>query len=45
MDEGKTLIINLAKGRLGADVSNIVGGLVVSQHRQRRIQPPEPTNV
>lgn len=30
MDEGKTLIVNLAKGRLGADVANILGGMVVS---------------
>lgn len=30
MDEGQTLIVNLAKGRLGADVANVVGGLVVS---------------
>lgn len=30
MDEGKVLIVNLAKGRLGADISNIIGGLVVS---------------
>ncbi|WP_343044720.1 type IV secretory system conjugative DNA transfer family protein [Allomesorhizobium camelthorni] len=30
MDEGGKLIINLAKGRLGADVSNVLGGLIVS---------------
>ncbi len=30
MDEGQVLIVNLAKGRLGDDVSNILGGLVVS---------------
>lgn len=30
MDEGKILIVNLAKGRVGADVSNILGGLIVS---------------
>lgn len=30
MDEGLVLIVNLAKGRLGADVSNVLGGLVVS---------------
>lgn len=30
MDEGQVLIVNLAKGRLGADVSNILGGLIVS---------------
>ena len=30
MDEGRVLIVNLAKGRLGADVANTVGGLIVS---------------
>ena len=30
MDQGKILIVNLAKGRLGADVSNILGGLIAS---------------
>ncbi|MEQ8452038.1 MAG: type IV secretion system DNA-binding domain-containing protein [Nitratireductor sp.] len=30
MDEGGMLIVNLAKGRLGADIANVVGGLVVS---------------
>jgi len=30
MDEGKVLIVNLAKGKLGADVSNILGGMIVS---------------
>ncbi|MEZ5812474.1 MAG: type IV secretion system DNA-binding domain-containing protein [Rhizobiaceae bacterium] len=30
IDEGQVLIVNLAKGRLGADVSNILGGLIVS---------------
>jgi type IV secretory pathway TraG/TraD family ATPase VirD4 len=30
MDEGQILIVNLAKGRLGTDVSNILGGLIVS---------------
>ncbi len=30
MDEGKTLIVNLSKGRLGADVANILGGMIVS---------------
>lgn len=30
IDEGKVLIVNLAKGRLGADVSNILGGLIVA---------------
>ena len=30
MDEGRVLIVNLAKGRLGADISNLLGGLIVS---------------
>ena len=30
MDEGQILIVNLAKGRLGSDISNILGGLIVS---------------
>jgi len=30
MDEGQVLIVNLAKGRLGSDISNILGGLIVS---------------
>ncbi|MEM7068724.1 MAG: DUF87 domain-containing protein, partial [Pseudomonadota bacterium] len=30
MDEGKILIVNLAKGKLGADVANLMGGLVFS---------------
>ena len=30
MDSGGILIINLAKGRLGADISNIMGGLLTS---------------
>jgi hypothetical protein len=30
MDERKTLVVNLAKGRLGTDVANILGGLVLS---------------
>lgn len=30
MDEGQILIVNLAKGRLGADIANILGGLIVS---------------
>lgn len=30
MDEGQILIINLAKGKLGADITNVLGGLVVS---------------
>ena len=34
MDNGTTLIVNLAKGRLGADVSNLLGGLVVSSMAQ-----------
>ncbi len=34
MDKGTILIVNLAKGRLGADVSNVLGGLVVSSLAQ-----------
>lgn len=34
MDEGQTLIVNLAKGRLGADVANVLGGLIVSSLAQ-----------
>ncbi len=30
MDEGQVLVVNLAKGRLGADIANILGGLIVS---------------
>ncbi len=30
MDEGRILIVNLAKGQLGADIANLVGGLIVS---------------
>lgn len=30
MDEGQILLINLAKGRLGADISNLMGGLLLS---------------
>ena len=30
MDEGHVLIINLAKGKLGSDISDILGGLIVS---------------
>lgn len=30
MDEGHWLIINLSKGRLGADVTNVLGGLIVA---------------
>lgn len=30
MDEGRSLIVNLAKGRLGADTANVVGGVIVS---------------
>jgi len=30
MDNGEILIVNLAKGRLGADVANITGGLITS---------------
>ena len=30
MDQGEILIVNLAKGRLGADTANVLGGLLVS---------------
>ncbi len=30
MDDGECLIVNLAKGQLGADIANMVGGLIVS---------------
>ncbi len=30
MDEGKVLIVNLAKGRIGEDASSLLGGLLVS---------------
>ena len=34
MDSGQILIVNLAKGRLGADVSNVLGGLITSSIMQ-----------
>ena len=30
MDEGGVLIVNLAKGRMGGDIANVLGGLIVS---------------
>ena len=30
MDDGKILIVNLAKGQLGADLTNVLGGLIVA---------------
>ena len=30
MDMGELLLVNLAKGRLGADISNVMGGLITS---------------
>ena len=30
MDESATLVVNLSKGRLGTDIANVLGGLVVS---------------
>ncbi|MDG2001771.1 MAG: type IV secretory system conjugative DNA transfer family protein [Novosphingobium sp.] len=30
MDDGEILIVNLAKGRIGADSANVLGGLIVS---------------
>lgn len=34
MDSGQVLIVNLAKGRLGSDVSNIMGGLITASIMQ-----------
>ncbi|MGX9355020.1 type IV secretory system conjugative DNA transfer family protein [Roseobacteraceae bacterium S113] len=34
MDSGQILIVNLGKGRLGADVSNVMGGLITSSIMQ-----------
>ncbi len=34
MDSGQILIVNLAKGSLGADVSNVMGGLITSSIMQ-----------
>ena len=34
MDSAQILIVNLAKGRLGADVSNVMGGLITSSIMQ-----------
>jgi hypothetical protein len=34
MDEGTPLVINLSKGRLGADVSGVLGGLILSMTAQ-----------
>lgn len=31
MDQGEILIVNLAKGRLGSDMANVMGGLIVSK--------------
>ena len=30
MDQGQQLVVNLGKGRLGSDIANVVGGLIVS---------------
>lgn len=30
MDEGTSLVVNLAKGSIGADISNVLGGMIVS---------------
>lgn len=30
MDRGQILVVNLAKGQLGADIANVMGGLIVS---------------
>jgi hypothetical protein len=34
MDEGTPLVVNLSKGRLGTDVSNVLGGLILSMTAQ-----------
>ncbi|MEO9514533.1 MAG: type IV secretion system DNA-binding domain-containing protein [Paracoccaceae bacterium] len=34
MDSGQILIVNLAKGRIGADISNVMGGLITSSIMQ-----------
>ncbi len=34
MDSGQTLIVNLAKGRIGTDTSNVLGGLITSSIMQ-----------
>lgn len=34
MDSGQILLVNLAKGRLGADISNVLGGLVTASIMQ-----------
>lgn len=48
MDEGGMLVVNLGKGRLGADVSNLLGGLIVSSLANAaysRQDAPEPDRV
>ncbi|KWV93882.1 type IV secretory system conjugative DNA transfer family protein [Erythrobacter sp. AP23] len=30
MDQGQTILVSLAKGRVGADIANVVGGLVMT---------------
>ena len=30
MDRGEVLVVNLAKGRLGVDMANVLGGLIIS---------------
>lgn len=45
MDQGKVLIVNLAKGKLGADISNVLGGLIVNAFANAaysRQDTPEP---
>jgi hypothetical protein len=46
MDDGGMLLVNLAKGRLGADISNLLGGLIFSgivSAACRRLNQPEET--
>jgi hypothetical protein len=39
MDEGKILLVNLAKGQIGEDASSLLGGLLVTTIGSCRIQP------
>lgn len=45
MDSGTPLVVNLSKGKLGADITNVLGGLVVSSLAHAaytRVDTPEP---
>ena len=46
MDDGIPLVVNLSKGKLGSDISNVLGGLIVSMMTNAaytRIDTPEHT--